>query len=285
MRTRRSAALLLLPFLTVALLVAQSASGLVTRVIDGDTIVVSGVGTVRLIGVDTPEMADPRKPVEYFGHEASAFTRRLAEGKTVRLEFEGTRTDRHNRTLAYVYLPDGRLLNADIIRQGYGHAYTQFPFSKLEEFRQLQQEAMAQNRGLWAPTVERASMASASQGAAPSKAAAAPRDSNAGETVYATRTGTKYHRAGCRHLARSQIPLPLKEAAARYGPCSVCSPPTLSGNTATPSSDAVPATAAPRSTPAPTRPAATSGRCQATTKKGTQCSRSAQPGRSYCWQH
>jgi len=46
-------------------------------------------------------------------------------------------------------------------------------------------------------------------------------------TVYVTRTGTKYHRAGCRYLARSQIPMSLKEAAARYGPCSVCKPPVL----------------------------------------------------------
>jgi hypothetical protein len=43
--------------------------------------------------------------------------------------------------------------------------------------------------------------------------------------VYVTRTGSKYHRAGCRYLARSSIPMPLKEAAARYGPCSVCRPP------------------------------------------------------------
>jgi hypothetical protein len=44
-------------------------------------------------------------------------------------------------------------------------------------------------------------------------------------TVYVTRTGAKYHRAGCRYLARSSIPMPLKEAAAKYGPCSVCKPP------------------------------------------------------------
>jgi hypothetical protein len=97
-------------------------------------------------------------------------------------------------------------------------------------------------------------------------------------TVYGTRTGEKYHRDTCRYLSKSKIPMELEEAAARYGPCSVCRPPVLPS----------PATAA---TPMPTRtPAAVSTparvtRCQATAKKGTQCSRNAQPGRSFCWQH
>ena len=124
---------------------------LVTRVIDGDTVVVDGVGTVRLIGVDTPETVDPRRPVEYFGREASAFTRELAIGKPARLEFDRERADRYGRTLAYVYLqPGDLLLNGEIIRQGYGFAYTQFPFRMMEEFLALEREARAARRGLWA---------------------------------------------------------------------------------------------------------------------------------------
>jgi cbb3-type cytochrome oxidase cytochrome c subunit len=46
-------------------------------------------------------------------------------------------------------------------------------------------------------------------------------------TVYVTKTGEKYHRDGCRYLRQSRIPISLKEAARRYGPCSVCKPPTL----------------------------------------------------------
>ncbi len=123
----------------------------VTRVIDGDTVVVEGVGTVRLIGVDTPETVDPREPVQYFGKEASDFTKQLATGKRVRLEFDGDRTDRYGRTLAYLYLqPENLLLNAEIIRQGYGFAYTQFPFRMIEQFRALELEAREARRGLWA---------------------------------------------------------------------------------------------------------------------------------------
>lgn len=133
------------------LLIAVTASAqLVTRVIDGDTLVVQGVGTVRLIGVDTPEAVDPRRPVQQFGREASAFLRAQATGQTVRLEFDGNRTDRYGRTLAYVYLVDGTFLNAEIVRQGYGHAYTAFPFRHLEQFRAYEQEARDGHRGLWA---------------------------------------------------------------------------------------------------------------------------------------
>lgn len=132
-------------------LVGSSASAQrVERIIDGDTIVVQGVGTVRLIGVDTPETVDPRRPVQYFGREASAFTRGVAAGKVVRLEFDVDRRDRYGRTLAYVYLPDGMFLNAEIVRQGYGHAYTQFPFKFLEQFRTYEREARQVGRGLWA---------------------------------------------------------------------------------------------------------------------------------------
>ena len=64
---------------------------LCTRVVDGDTIIVNINGKkerVRLIGVDTPETKHPNKPVEYFGREASAFTKLMVEGKKVRLEYD-----------------------------------------------------------------------------------------------------------------------------------------------------------------------------------------------------
>ncbi len=89
----------------------------VTRVVDGDTLVLDGNEKVRLIGVDTPETVHPTKPVEYFGREASAFTKRMAEGQEVYLEYEqGSPTkDRYGRTLAYAYLRDGTPRNKEII--------------------------------------------------------------------------------------------------------------------------------------------------------------------------
>jgi len=119
------------------------------RVIDGDTLVLDGNEKVRLIGVDTPETVHPQKPVERYGKEASVFTRALAEGKRVRLEYDQQRTDKYGRTLAYIYLEDGTFLNAEIIKKGYGFAYTRFPFKHLEQFRQLERRAREEGRGLW----------------------------------------------------------------------------------------------------------------------------------------
>lgn len=125
------------------------------RVVDRDTIQVWLCGRaekVRLIGVDTPETVDPRKPVQYFGREASAFTMRLVPGQHVILRDDpmDQNRDRYHRLLRYVFLQDGTFVNAEIIRQGYGFAYTKYPFSLTEEFRALEREAREQGRGLWA---------------------------------------------------------------------------------------------------------------------------------------
>jgi micrococcal nuclease len=138
-------------FLLVPIAISQNFY-LCTRVIDGDTIIVNIDGKeerVRLIGVDTPETVHPNKPVEYFGKEASEFTKRMVEGKKVRLEYDWQRRDKYGRLLAYIYLEDGTFLNAEIIKQGYGFAYTRFPFKYLEEFRQYEREARENGRGLW----------------------------------------------------------------------------------------------------------------------------------------
>jgi micrococcal nuclease len=99
----------------------------------------------------------PNTPAQRFGKEASGFTRRMVEGKRVRLEYDQANAARghkdntqQKRTLAYVFLEDGTLLNAEIIKQGYGHALTRYPFSRIQEFRKLEREAREQRRGLWA---------------------------------------------------------------------------------------------------------------------------------------
>lgn len=127
---------------------AAEASLLVMKAVDGDTLKLSDGRTVRLIGVDTPETVHPTKLVQHFGKEASAFTKRTAEGKTVRLEYDQQKIDKYGRTLAYVFLPDGKMLNAEIIRQGFGFAYVKYPFARMEEFRGYEQEAREAGRGL-----------------------------------------------------------------------------------------------------------------------------------------
>ena len=121
----------------------------VKRAIDGDTILLTNGERVRLIGVDTPEMKHPQKPVERFGKEAYLFTKKMVEGKEVRLKYDWPRKDKYDRLLAYVYLLNGTFLNAEIIKQGYGFAYTKYPFKYIEEFRQYERDASENKRGLW----------------------------------------------------------------------------------------------------------------------------------------
>lgn len=137
--------------------VIESQPGLwhVTHDVDGDTIDVqqgSAKEVVRFIGVDTPETHDPRKPVQCFGLMAAAHTKALLEGKDVRLapDPQDQNRDKYGRLLRYVYLPDGTLVNAELIKDGYGFAYVVFPFEKLDQFRQLESDARQNNRGLWA---------------------------------------------------------------------------------------------------------------------------------------
>jgi len=139
--------------LTVLLvsLAASFAQDLATvlRVIDGDTFVLGSGEKVRLIGVDTPETKHPQKPVQYFGKEASEFTKQMIEGKVVVIEYDRQRRDRYGRLLAYVYLSDGTFLNAEIIKEGYGFAYTHYPFKYLDEFKSYEREAREKGNGLW----------------------------------------------------------------------------------------------------------------------------------------
>ena len=101
----------------------------VTRVVDGDTVKVrrgSAVLTVRLIGVDTPETKDPRRPVQCFGVEASARANTLLRGRQVWLEYDPSqgRHDRYGRDLAYVWVGATRTVNETLIREGLGREYT-----------------------------------------------------------------------------------------------------------------------------------------------------------------
>jgi micrococcal nuclease len=124
---------------------------------DGDTIAVDMNGTtetLRFVGVDTPETHDPRKPVQCYGPEAAAFTKKLISeaGNKVRLSSdpESTNRDRYDRLLRYIYLPDGRLVQDELVRNGYAFYYPYFPFTKAERFKAEQDEAKQAKRGLWA---------------------------------------------------------------------------------------------------------------------------------------
>ena len=120
----------------------------VTKVTDGDTIRLAGLGPVRLIGIDTPEVYGG---TECFGREASAFAKRLLPlGTRVRYRLGVDERDPYGRLLAYVWLPDGRMLNSVMVERGYAQQLTIPPnVDFAERFRAAAKKARQAGLGLW----------------------------------------------------------------------------------------------------------------------------------------
>jgi micrococcal nuclease len=121
-----------------------------TKHTDGDTFWLSGIGKVRLIGVDTPEVFGE---VECYGREASAFVKRLLPlGSPVSYRLGADPRDRYGRALAYVYLDDGRMLNMVLVRRGFAQPLTIPPNVELaDRFVAAARAAREREVGLWAP--------------------------------------------------------------------------------------------------------------------------------------
>ncbi|HTK04705.1 MAG TPA: thermonuclease family protein [Candidatus Eisenbacteria bacterium] len=127
----------------------------VGRTVDGDTFVLDdGSRTrVRVLGINTPETKDPRKPVECFGREAAARLHQLIDGKDVRLVADAGQEDRdrYGRLVRYVMLPDGTDVGLLMIRDGYAYEYTyRSHYERQASYRAAQEEARNAKRGLWA---------------------------------------------------------------------------------------------------------------------------------------
>ena len=126
------------------------------RVIDGDTIevLINGVSyKVRYIGIDTPEMNDPRPAVQALAEEATMVNGNLVDGKVVELEKDVSETDRYGRLLRYVYVGD-MFVNAELVALGYAQVATYPPDVRYEDpFLQLQIQAQEASLGLWATTM------------------------------------------------------------------------------------------------------------------------------------
>jgi endonuclease YncB( thermonuclease family) len=122
---------------------------LVTKAIDGDTIEIEGGERVRLIGVDTPETVDPRRPVGCFGKEASNVTKSLVEGKKVKMESDITDRDKYGRLLRYVWV-NNIFINEYLVREGFANSSSYPPDVKYQGlFDAAEIEARENKRGLW----------------------------------------------------------------------------------------------------------------------------------------
>lgn len=130
----------------------------VIEVVDGDTVRVrldDREETVRLIGIDTPETVHPTRPVECFGAEASAQAHNLLDGQAVFLEADRSQSDadRYGRLLRYLWLRDGRLVNYELLRQGYAFEYTfDTPYRYQDIFQQAERDSRTAQHSLWSPS-------------------------------------------------------------------------------------------------------------------------------------
>lgn len=126
----------------------------VRKVIDGDTFIMDDTekGThVRLIGIDAPESRKTKyEDVQPFGAEAKEFATNLVEGKNVKLVYDVEPKDKYGRTLAYVYLEDGRMVNAIMLSEGLARLNTVPPnVAHVDEFKELQTKARESHKGMW----------------------------------------------------------------------------------------------------------------------------------------
>lgn len=127
----------------------------VVKVIDGDTIKIKlqdgSIETLRLIWVDTPETVHPKKVVEFFGIEASNFTKISLTGKMVFLETEQQNyRDKYGRLLGYIRLEDSeKFFNLELIEKWYARAYLYFPFKYLLDFEAVEKQAKKDKVGMW----------------------------------------------------------------------------------------------------------------------------------------
>jgi endonuclease YncB( thermonuclease family) len=132
-------------------------SFIVVKVVDGDTIDINipdanyPTTRIRLLGVDTPETKNPHTKVMYFGPEASKFTTDTVWGQIVFvvMDEKSKPRDKYHRLLCHIRLADGRILNEELVSQGFAYADTRFPHSFYEKYIQLEKTAREEKKGLW----------------------------------------------------------------------------------------------------------------------------------------
>lgn len=140
-------------------LLAANVVARVSRVVDGDTIKILtsyGEDTIRLIGIDSPETLDPRKPVQCFGNEATREMIKLVWGKNIQLEADSTQgeRDKYGRLLRFIFLEDGTPINKTMIERGYAFEYTYAaPYKYRDEYIAAEEYARTNQLGLWNPSV------------------------------------------------------------------------------------------------------------------------------------
>lgn len=117
---------------------------------DGDTLMLAGGIKVRVLGIDAPEMERAGRPADFLAHQAKAALAELTLGRTVSLSYDRLRYDHYDRLLAYLWLADRTLVNAELVRRGMARVYFISPNLRYQkDLLTAQQEAIEAQRGVW----------------------------------------------------------------------------------------------------------------------------------------
>ncbi len=217
-------------FLKTTLPSVSIISGKVVGVTDGDTItVLDDTKTqykIRLEGIDAPESG------QAYGTQAKQALSDKVFDKDVKIEWR--KKDQYQRTLGHIFV-DNHWINKEMIEEGWAWHYKEF--SKSAVLADAEKQARNNQAGLWKdsnpiepwvfrnPALAESDPFETKTTTLKTKTTEPQTADEKEQIVYVTKTGSKYHSAGCRYLAKSSIPMPLSEAVKRYSPCSVCNPP------------------------------------------------------------
>ncbi|MGV8073900.1 MAG: thermonuclease family protein [Syntrophobacteraceae bacterium] len=124
--------------------------GTVSVVLDGDTIILRSGEKIRYLGIDAPEIAHDKSSGDCYGEEAKKINADLVLNKKVKILYDRQKIDDYSRLLGYVYLPDGRCANEEMIKSGAANVFRSGKgFSKFDDFLLRQREAIRSRKGLW----------------------------------------------------------------------------------------------------------------------------------------
>lgn len=220
----------------------------VTKVLRGDAVEVEGLGPIRMIGIETP---DGKFQYMEQGKRALAFTESALLGKNVRVEFDTPDSDISltspgEQKAAYIYMEDGTLFNAELLRQGHAFVRSSDVHRMADQFRALEREASLAMKGLWGTDDSSSTVASASSTSSgsststdrrrtspllpseigpnlPTLSSGATPQPSSGPVVYISSSDKMYHKAGCEELGKRREAVTASDARARgYTACSRC---------------------------------------------------------------
>ena len=180
----------------------------VKSVYDGDSILLDSGEKIRYLGIDTPEIDHSGGKSQFMAHAARNLNVKLVNRARVRMEYDRKRRDRHGRVLAYVFLEDGQMVNAILLRKGLAHLMFKRPNFKYFSFLlSCQRQAMEKRIGMWS------------------------RNHKKGEKFYlGNRNSYRFHRPGCpfgrnmREGSAVHFKTPYHAFWEGYSPCRRCMP-------------------------------------------------------------